>query len=191
MQAEVAQCLRDKIQECDADSSAILVATPSACGQGGPAVGVIEVALDSRTDVLQAISRLQMKQGARGGSQNGQKSSHHKNFKSERDSESLEGQQGPLAPAGLTHGWLSSIAVSSQHRRQGCGTALMRESERLLCLWGCAWAALRADCKNPVALQLYEGCGWLVASEPHRATLLPWSMQTVLMVKRPSPEPRR
>jgi hypothetical protein len=77
----------------------------------------------------------------------------------------------------------------------------VRESERLVCLWGCAWAALRADCKNPVALRLYEGCGWLVAwlvargvrvtSQAQRASWLPWGMQTVLMVKRLSLKPDR
>jgi ribosomal protein S18 acetylase RimI-like enzyme len=149
----VAQCLRDKIQECDANSSAILVATPSLCGPDGPAAGVIEVHLNSRSEVLQSIARL----------------------------------EGPSAitqaPGGWVHGWLSSIAVGSQHRRQGCAAALLRESEQLISLWGCAWGALRVDHHNTAALRLYKKCGWQAAPVQQQASWLPWCQETVLMVK--------
>lgn len=60
------QSLEDKIHGCDELYSAILVATPREAGPDGAAVGVVEVYLASRDDVMQQLPALDSAPGGAG-----------------------------------------------------------------------------------------------------------------------------
>lgn len=60
------QSLEDKIHGCDDMYSAILVATPREAGPDGSAVGVVEVYLASRDDVMDRLPALDSAPGAAG-----------------------------------------------------------------------------------------------------------------------------
>jgi len=59
-------------------------------------------------------------------------------------------------------GWIYSVAVSSTHRRQGIGTALMRRVEAALAERGCPKINLQVLTSNPEAVVFYEKLGYCV-----------------------------
>ena len=59
-------------------------------------------------------------------------------------------------------GWIYSVAVSSAHRRQGIGTALMRRVEEALAERGCPKVNLQVLTSNSAAVVFYETLGYSV-----------------------------
>jgi len=57
-------------------------------------------------------------------------------------------------------GWVYSVAVSPDHRREGIGTALMRRVERDLELMGCHKLNLQVRGSNVKAVTFYESLGY-------------------------------
>ncbi len=58
-------------------------------------------------------------------------------------------------------GWVYSVAVSTEHRRRGIGTALMRRVERDLAGVGCPKLNLQVRGANREAVRFYESLGYL------------------------------
>ncbi|MGD9720531.1 MAG: GNAT family acetyltransferase [Pirellulales bacterium] len=59
-------------------------------------------------------------------------------------------------------GWIYSLAVVPERRRQGIGTALMRHVERALAELGCPKINLQALPGNDDAVALYERLGYRI-----------------------------
>ena len=59
-------------------------------------------------------------------------------------------------------GWINYLAVSPQHRRQGIGTALMQEAERILRLEGCPKINLQVRSANRDVIEFYRKIGFAV-----------------------------
>lgn len=57
-------------------------------------------------------------------------------------------------------GWLYSVAVLSDHRRRGVGTALLREAERRLLVLGCAKIGLQIVPENAAVAEFYRQQGY-------------------------------
>jgi len=58
-------------------------------------------------------------------------------------------------------GWVYSVAVSTEHRRRGIGTALMRRVERDLAGVGCPKLNLQVRGANREVVRFYESLGYL------------------------------
>lgn len=59
-------------------------------------------------------------------------------------------------------GWIYSLAVDSSHRRQGIGTALVRQMESLLRQRGCLKLNLQVRASNAQVIAFYEELGFEV-----------------------------
>lgn len=58
------------------------------------------------------------------------------------------------------YGWLASMAVSSQFRRQGCARSLLDAVHEKLYELECEWAVLSVHADNQAAMSLYESQGY-------------------------------
>jgi ribosomal protein S18 acetylase RimI-like enzyme len=58
-------------------------------------------------------------------------------------------------------GWINYLAVSPEHRKQGCGRKLMEEAERLLRLEGCPKINLQVRTSNTEVLAFYRALGYV------------------------------
>jgi ribosomal protein S18 acetylase RimI-like enzyme len=56
--------------------------------------------------------------------------------------------------------YISDVAVRRANRRQGIGTLLMKECERIVAAWGCPAIYLKVQAKNPAGVALYERLGY-------------------------------
>jgi ribosomal protein S18 acetylase RimI-like enzyme len=88
--------------------------------------------------------------------------------------------------------YISNIAVSPAHRRQGVATAMINKCERIARLWGQTAVFLHVEIQNEAAGSLYRGLGyqqvpWIGTSS------LPWKgkQRTILMMKELRPLPKR
>jgi len=59
-------------------------------------------------------------------------------------------------------GWLYTVAVRQSHRRQGLGTALVRETENLLTGMGCKKINLQVRQANTAVISFYRSLGYEV-----------------------------
>jgi len=59
-------------------------------------------------------------------------------------------------------GWVYYVAVSPRHRRQGIGTALMRNVEQRLASLGCPKLNLQVRASNHEVVSFYENLGYEV-----------------------------
>jgi ribosomal protein S18 acetylase RimI-like enzyme len=59
-------------------------------------------------------------------------------------------------------GWVYSVAVKPQHRRQGIGAALIRRLEAALAERSCLKVNLQVRASNPVVIAFYEKLGYAV-----------------------------
>ncbi len=88
--------------------------------------------------------------------------------------------------------YISNMAVSPDHRRQGVATEMLNRCERVARLWGQTSVWLHVEVKNEDAASLYRGLGykqvpWLGSSG------LPWrgTKRQILLVKELKPIPKR
>jgi ribosomal protein S18 acetylase RimI-like enzyme len=65
-------------------------------------------------------------------------------------------------------GWINYLGVSPQHRRQGIGTAMVREAERALQALGCPKINLQVRPSNQAVIAFYEQLGFSIE---HRISL--------------------
>lgn len=56
--------------------------------------------------------------------------------------------------------YLSDLAVQRNRRRQGIGSSLVSECERVCQAWGCSHIYLKVQAQNPAGLGLYERLGY-------------------------------
>jgi ribosomal protein S18 acetylase RimI-like enzyme len=59
-------------------------------------------------------------------------------------------------------GWVYAVAVHSEHRRRGIGSALIRRIEAALAERGCLKVNLQVLASNPGAVTFYENLGYSV-----------------------------
>ena len=59
-------------------------------------------------------------------------------------------------------GWIYSVAVKPQHRRQGIGSVLLCRLEALLCERGCLKVNLQVRASNAGVIAFYEKLGYVV-----------------------------
>ena len=59
-------------------------------------------------------------------------------------------------------GWIYSLAVAEEHRRQGFGRRMLQEAEKVLHARGCAKINLQVRATNSQVIEFYEGCGFSV-----------------------------
>ena len=59
-------------------------------------------------------------------------------------------------------GWLYYLAVLPEHRRGGCGRAIVAEAQRLLCLEGCPKINLQVRTSNKEVIEFYRQIGFAV-----------------------------
>ena len=59
-------------------------------------------------------------------------------------------------------GWLYSVAVRNDVRRNGVGTALVRQAEQALQALGCGKVNLQVRAANEAIVSFYEGLGYVV-----------------------------
>jgi len=57
-------------------------------------------------------------------------------------------------------GWVYSVVVSPEHRREGVGTALMKRVERDLAFMGCHKLNLQVRGSNREAVEFYKSLGY-------------------------------
>lgn len=70
-------------------------------------------------------------------------------------------------------GWLYSLAVASDARRRGIGTALMRNAEDALAKLGCPKINLQAVASNAAAVEVYKKLGYLVEDRISMGKIIP------------------
>jgi ribosomal protein S18 acetylase RimI-like enzyme len=59
-------------------------------------------------------------------------------------------------------GWLYSVAVRNDVRRNGVGTVLVRQAEQALQALGCGKVNLQVRAANEAIVSFYEGFGYVV-----------------------------
>ena len=70
--------------------------------------------------------------------------------------------------------WLDDLWVSSRHRRQGVGSALLGHAEKEIAARGTALARLHVIASNTLAIAFYERRGWRRLREvPHELLPIP------------------
>jgi len=70
-------------------------------------------------------------------------------------------------------GWIYHLAVAAGWRREGIGTALMREAEAALAARGCPKVNLQVRTSNPEAVAFYEAIGYSTDATVSMGRVLP------------------
>ncbi|CAM9770088.1 unnamed protein product [Choristocarpus tenellus] len=84
------------------------------------------------------------------------------------DIDGSDGEQSGRRPGDPPRPFLSDLAVSTEQRRQGVGTAIVRACEDLCVQWGFDRVYLKADATDIPAMRFYESLNFTVHTPPDR-----------------------